>query len=360
MINHYLFDTKFNLNSKKIIHVVMGNEAADLDSMVSSIVYAYLKGKTDQENDKIYIPLINIPLEDFKLRTEAVYLFMEAGIDSKNLFFIDEINIKEIFDKGKLKITLVDHNKLSSAQEYLSPCIEEIIDHHKDENAYNRVKKQIEPVGSCATLIAEKIIADNSSLIDKKIAMLLAGTIILDTVNLGKEAGRTTDKDINTVNYLISNFAIDRNKLFDKLQFEKFNTAPLSTYDILRKDYKEWIMNNKKTGFSSALISIENWIKKDSSLLESAEKFYSKNSLDILFIMIAYTEPQFTRELILFSKDTALLEKIYNFLQANGGKLEQVKIKVPQSNKAGFYYQGNTDWSRKKLQPVVQEFFKNL
>ncbi len=357
MLNHYLFDSKFNLNTKKIIHVVMGNEASDLDSMASSVVYAYFREKSGKNPDEIYLPLINIPAEDFKLRTEAVYLFAEAGIETSNLLFIDEINLKEMHKSGKLKVTLIDHNKLSGSQEYLASSVSEIIDHHKDEEMYPEAEKTIEPVGSCATLVAEKIKSSGKAVADENTATLLAGTILLDTVNLGKDAGRTTPKDEEIIAYLTSNFKIDRAKIFDRLQFEKFNTAPLSSYDILRKDYKEWVMEGKKTGFSSALISMENWLKKDPDLLESAEKYYDKNSLDVLFIMIAYTEPKFTRELILFSKDPVLLERLYSFMQEKGGELEPAKIRVPVDRKAGFYHQGNVGWSRKKLQPVIQEFF---
>ncbi len=357
MLNNYLFDSKFNLNNKKIIHVVMGNEASDLDSMASSIVYASFLEKTSKSDDELFIPLINIPAADFKLRTEAVYLFAEAGIETTNLLFIDEINIEEIFKSGRLKITLIDHNKLSGGQEYLSGCIEEILDHHKDENAYPVKNKTIEPVGSCATLVAEKIRDKAGALENREEALLLAGPILLDTVNFSKEAGRTTEKDIKVIDYITTAFKIDRNKVFDRLQFEKFNTAPLSSYDILRKDYKEWVMGSKKTGFSSALISMENWLKKDPQLLEAADKYYTKNSLDILFIMIAYTEPEFTRELILFSKDAVLLESVYAYLQDNGGELAPAQIKVPVDRRAGFYLQGNIGWSRKKLQPVVQEYF---
>ena len=356
MLNSFLFNSKFNLNSKKTIHVVMGNEASDLDSMASSIVYAYFREKTSADNNELFIPLINIPAADFKLRTEAVFLFSEAGIETANLLFADEININELFKSGKLKITLIDHNKLSGSQEFLSGCAVEIIDHHKDENAYSITNKIIEPVGSCATLITEKIMNKGTALVDAKIAALLAGTILLDTVNLGKDAGRTTEKDEKAVEYLTSSFKIDRNKLFDRLQFEKFNTAPLSSYDILRKDYKAWDMGGKKAGFSSALISMGNWLKKDASLLESADQYYTKNSLDILFIMIAYTEPSFTRELILFSKDESLLSGMYEHLQKNEGQLTAAP-KAPKDKRAGFYSQGNAGWSRKKMQPVVQEYF---
>lgn len=35
--------------------------------------------------------------------------------------------------------------------------VEEIIDHHKDEKLYTNLNRTIEMVGSCATLVAEKL-----------------------------------------------------------------------------------------------------------------------------------------------------------------------------------------------------------
>jgi exopolyphosphatase len=51
------------LKDDQTVHVVMGNEASDMDSIVTSIVYAnYLA--TVLGNDKnIYIPIMNIPKE---------------------------------------------------------------------------------------------------------------------------------------------------------------------------------------------------------------------------------------------------------------------------------------------------------
>jgi len=72
--------------------------------------------------------------------------------------------------------------------------------------------------------------------------------------------------------------------------------------------------------------------------------------------MIAYTEPSFTRELILFSKDETLFKGMFEHLQKNGGQLAAA-ANAPKDKRAGFYSQGNAGWSRKKMQPVVQEYF---
>lgn len=358
--NSYLFNSKINIDNNKKIHIIMGNEAADLDSIVSAIVYGWFKTfLTKNHSNELFIPLINIPAADFKLRTEVVWLFSEVGIETQNLCFIDEINMEEMFKAGKLSLTLVDHNKLSGKQEYLSSCVKEIIDHHKDEEAYNlpSENKTIEPVGSCATLVAEKIFVAKGKIGNTKAAFLLLSTIILDSANFGINANIATEKDKKFAKRLIAETSIDTNKIFTQLQFEKFNTSSLSSFDILRKDYKEWVVGSKKIGFSSALISLEKWLKKDSLLLDSVEKFYTESSLAFLFIMIAYREPDFKRELILYSKDKKLREQVYNFLQKEEIQLETPLFNVPIDERAEFYVQKNTKLSRKKLQPIVQQFF---
>ena len=357
MLNHFLFDSKFSLNKKETVCFVMGNEAADLDSMASSVVYAYYLQSLNSDDKSIYIPLINIPKEDFKLRTEAVYLFTDAGIETENLIFTDEINMEEISKSVKLSIILVDHNRISARYSSYAERVIEVIDHHKDEGVYSSGMTTIEPVGSCATLVSEKIFENSISLIDEKTAQLMAGTILLDTVNFNPDAKRTTDKDVKITEYLLKEFSLDREKLFEKLQFEKFNTSSLSTTDLLRKDYKEWKMGGKNCGFSSALLPVSKWLEKDKSISLNISDYCKNKNLEILFIMIAYTEPEFTRELILYSEDAGLRKSIVNCMNDNDLQLEQITgIVNPDSSKMDIFAQKNAAYSRKKLQPVIQDF----
>ena len=359
MLNHFLFDSKFSLNKKDKVCIVMGNEAADLDSMASSVVYAYYLQSQNKDDKSIYLPLINIPKKDFKLRTEAVYLFSEAGIDSENLIFNDEINIDEIAKSGKLSLILVDHNRISAGLSSYSDKVIEVIDHHKDEEIYDSSMTVIEPVGSAATLVSEKILENNKSLFDESTAKLMAGTVLLDTVNFNPDAKRTTDKDMKVTEYLLETFNLDREKLFEKLQFEKFNTSSLSTIDLLRKDYKEWNMGGKKCGFSSALLPSAKWLAKDDKISENTADYCRDRNLDILFIMIAYTEPEFTRELMLFSNDGALRKQVIDCMQEKDLKLETIRgIENPDTNRMDIFAQKNAAYSRKKLQPVIQEFLE--
>ena len=176
--------------SQPHLHVVMGNESADLDSIVCSITYAYFSQWKSNQAEKaaaqedLFFPLINIPRIDFPLRTEVVKAFQMCNISPEDLIFVDDpvltqqqpqqlqIPILEIMTSQSrtnpiLDLILVDHNALCYKQAHLLPYVREVVDHHKDENLYKdrteEIKIRIDPVGSCATLVGELILKHGKS-----------------------------------------------------------------------------------------------------------------------------------------------------------------------------------------------------
>lgn len=68
----------FGDNPNRMIDIVFGNEAADLDSCVCALAYGgYLARKLGDES--YVIPMININREDF-LRSEVEWLLSLAGV----------------------------------------------------------------------------------------------------------------------------------------------------------------------------------------------------------------------------------------------------------------------------------------
>lgn len=355
-LNAFLKTARAQLGTGKTKCVIMGNEAADLDSMASAVTYAWYKQMSGIDAAFSYVPLIPIPREDFRLRTEAAYLFGEAGIHEDELLFIEDIDLAALSSTGKLKLILVDHNKLGKAFSPYADSVIEVIDHHQNEGLYPATaKKIIEPVGSASTLVAECIVRDIKGSVDTGIATLLAGTILLDTVNLDPAAGRVTEKDAKIASILLTRSGREQKSLFDALQYEKFNVANLSTTDILRKDYKEYTMGEIRYGMSSALLSLEVWKKKDPRLAGELASYAASRKLNILIVMNAYTEPKFTRELVLYGSDDSLLGRLAHGLE--GADLGLTALTAPAGadpQKYRWYSQANESYSRKKLQPVIQ------
>ncbi|MCP3942810.1 MAG: hypothetical protein GY710_15175 [Desulfobacteraceae bacterium] len=357
-LNQYLVESKTYINNKTVDQFVMGNEAADLDSIASSIVYAYFLNILHK--DKHIVPIIPIPRADFKLRTEVVYVFKLTGINPNHLTFLDDMNFEELM-KHDIQLILVDHNKLSSRYKHYKDRVCHILDHHKNEGLYPQVHKRvIEPVGSTATLVGEQIIDHNADLIDKQIAVLLCNTILLDTINLSPKAKRTTPKDKKITTILLQSCPRDQNEYFKKIQEEKFNISIFDTHDLLCKDYKEFELGQIRYGIASTLLSLTKWGQKDKNLCLAFESHAQRRGLGLLLSMNAYTDPGFHRDLAVYVKDKQIHDGIIKFLQKKGLGLSQLDIHTPTpclNGKISFYTQANTDISRKKLQPMLDEYF---
>lgn len=353
----FLKRARESIGSAPNVRAVVGNEAADLDSMASAVLYAYFRAATDTNTSNAYIPLINIPRADFKLRTEAVYLFEQAGIDPATLIFADEFDPATIAKKREVSLILVDHNRPTGALTQLEDRVVGVVDHHADEGLFTDAEvRMIEPVGSAATLVAEAMMAGDPALIEDGAASLLVGTILLDTVNMDPDAKRVTPRDKAIAEKLLARTGANQQELFDALQREKFNVSTLNSADLLRKDYKEWTLGGVQLGISSVLLPIDDWLEKDPDLPGSLATFAKKRKLDVLLSMNAFTSPSFTRELVVYCADKELRERVVAFLEASELQLNR-KPGDGVDPSTALYAQGNVAISRKKLQPLLAAFF---
>jgi exopolyphosphatase len=179
-LQEYIISAKNNIATSQL--VILGNEAADLDSMASSIAYGYLCQQITPE--RTILPVMPIPRADFVLRTEAVYVFNEAGINIDDVVFMDEVNLDTVLESAN--IVLVDHNKIAVNLEKYGHKITGVVDHHKDEGLYlDAIPRIITTIGSTTSLVAQEF-AKASIIISENLAILLGGTILLDTVNLAE------------------------------------------------------------------------------------------------------------------------------------------------------------------------------
>ncbi len=60
-----------------------------------------------------YIIVINIPRKELSLRPDVCWLLQDVGIDSRNLVFVDEIDIEKVarIEHIVTGIILTDHNR---------------------------------------------------------------------------------------------------------------------------------------------------------------------------------------------------------------------------------------------------------
>ncbi|KAK2845219.1 hypothetical protein Q5P01_011878 [Channa striata] len=349
-----------NADQGLVFHVVLGNEACDVDSMVSALAYAYFLTKTAQSK-MLAIPLLNIAQSDLVLRSDNVFLLRHTNLSPDLLLFRDQLDLRALHRTGRLQLTLVDHNVLPSSDSDLEEAVVEVIDHHLLERESSlSCPVTLETVGSCATLVTERIIQKAPQILDQQLAQLLYATVVLDCVNMAPAAGKVTPKDSQYAAALEKQFPAlpQRGTLFQALQNAKFDVSGLNTEQMLSKDMKvvSGILN---LAISVLYITLEEFFQRP-LLEEELSGFCQKFGFDLLVLMtISFNESKDPiRELALFSLSNNCREQLSQYLeQACNPALRLCPISSPHPHITG-YEQGNSLASRKKVLPLVKDFLK--
>eukprot|EP00054_Salpingoeca_dolichothecata_P016575 m.97476 g.97476 ORF g.97476 m.97476 type:complete len:581 (-) comp22044_c0_seq3:47-1789(-) len=356
----FLRASRASLHIGGTVRVVLGNEAADLDSMVCSVVLARFLSVVEPEIKPLAV--INIARADFALRTEAAFMFDKVGVDLADLIFVDEIDLLSLKNSNSVEFILVDHNRMASHQTEFVPLVRRVIDHHKDENLFLEAKTNIQLVGSCATLITEEITSNSNSkfsLSPEETELLLA-TILTDTINLDASKGRSTKQDEQAVDKLLTMCpSLDRGKLFEDVMKAKFDVSQLSTTDLLRKDYKEAMLGFTQCGVASITTSLDDLIARG-DMQKHLQTFCDDKKIDILVLMFAYHHPTFSRELAVFqpcglpASASQLFSHVWTFLMESELKLEAREL----PNFPGYgAKQLALEKSRKVVLPLLASYF---
>ncbi|KAM9294088.1 exopolyphosphatase PRUNE1 [Gastrophryne carolinensis] len=364
-MERFLQGCKAALQNKDVLdfHVVLGNEACDLDSMVSAIALAYFLSKTSSCSNLVYVPVLNIPREDFPLRTESTFFLRENHLEEEPLIFRDEIDLASLYESGQLSLSLVDHNILPRSDAFMEDVVTRVIDHHVLERKPSlNCQVTTEMVGSCTTLITEKITREAPHILDPQLASLLRGTIVLDCVNMAPAAGKVTPKDTKYVTLLESKFPDlpPRGAAFDQLQNAKFDVSGLTTDQMLRKDLKALTSREVDMAISAIYMHIEDFLRRG-NLESELQAFCRKYGYNVLVAMaITFTadnEP--IRQIAVYSQQGELRSLVSRALeQATNPSLELSPISCGSCSHVSVYQQGNTGASRKKVLPILKDLLR--
>ena len=298
---------------------------------------------------------------DLHLRTDATKLFEECGVNTASVACFDDLDLHQLQEDKRLKLTLVDHSVLGEDQQDLVPSVVEVIDHHQDDisGVYDAsVEQTISPVGSCTTLIADDFLAHKREALEENpdLVKLLFGVILLDTDNLSPTAGLATDKDRGVIAELVNLTDADRDGLFSDLVSAKFDTSGLSAYDLLRRDYKDAPPSTRgfRAGGSKMPETGTSFVEREDAS-SSLEQFCTEKSVDVLLVScLFYADPehqQQQRQISIFSLDEKLLPKVSKYLTS-----EEVLglTEVSQSNPhIRLFDQDNIAVSRKKVLRLI-------
>ena len=248
-------------------------------------------------------------------------------------FVLDQLSIK-INPPGKYeKIILVDASDLSKGihKKLDLNSVMEIIDHRKVtalEKFPNVKKSQIELVGACATLIAEKFY-ENKLEPSKNSAVLLYSAIIWNTINLRNNV--TTERDVRMATWLLTKINLPRDFIYEMFAYGQ--------EDCLKELYFVNLeFNGKKVGIAQIeTVNLDEFISKNKeeiiTILNS-----NKNNFDYIFITCIDLDRGINRFI-------CIDENIMNIIE----KLFEVKFKDMVAEREGIIM-------RKEIIPILKEY----
>ncbi|KAJ7628583.1 hypothetical protein FB45DRAFT_918684 [Roridomyces roridus] len=303
----YLSDVRATPSKGSEWTVVMGNEAGDLDSVASSIAYAWVRSEIEK---KPSIPLIQIAREDLVLRAENLYALGLAGIHDPGATLLCTTDIEELTSTTTTTtFALVDHNRLADAFSKDSPTcrVVAVIDHHEDEGLHRDAEpRHVQPAGSCASHVAN--LYPKEVEMPSELATLLLSAILIDTNGL-RVGGKAIQADHDAAAYLIPRSTLNADsvsslssaaevkRLSDELDSKKSDVSHLGAWDLLRRDYKEytytlnWHPGNPtiKAGLATVPVKLKAW-GSDGKREEVANRFMDHRGLSVLGVLTSFRD----------------------------------------------------------------------
>lgn len=357
-----------NLSAYKRIRVVLGNETCDLDSAVSALVQAfseYLDGIKNKETDSAVIPLMNIAEKEYRLKTEVVFFLERHSIPSDLLTFRDQIDLQSLKkDAGrKLEVVLVDHHQLADRDAYLADCVVKVIDHRPRDERWCWPGREVDLriVGSCATLVARRLLDRHPEALDSQVSSLLRGPILIDTCNFSKESDRATPIDVEIAAALekAGQLDLDRDKAFDEIVKAKSDVSQLSADDLLIRDLKV-IVGVPIVGLP---MLAKDFVALPDSL-KAVENFARSRNAPIVVLMgLQLSSGKVSRDIAIFSladHPVAIRNKVIEALTVSAQpSLHLTLINETREPRGQFqlllFAQGNLRITRKQVLPIVRD-----
>ncbi len=301
---------------------VIGHKNPDTDSICSAIAYARLKNKLGKGEFK--------PVRCGPVNPETKFILEKFGVEAPEL--LENASGKELI--------LVDHNEFSQAVDGIENAkIVEVVDHHKVNFNYSEpIYFLVKPLGSTATIIAEKYFEAGIEP-EKEIAGILLGAILSDTVVFKSPTTKEKDKEIAKKLAAIAGID-DIEKFGIEVKKAKSNLEGMSEEEIIKGDFKEFTFGDKKVGIGQVEIVDYDQVKgREDKIISEMEKMIGEG-YDLVVLMV--TNIMDESSLLLVVGNVAKVEEAF------GKKVENNRVLLPGV------------MSRKKqVVPKIEEAYKN-
>jgi manganese-dependent inorganic pyrophosphatase len=207
-------------------------------------------------------------------------------VDSHNKV-VGGLSRYHLISQIKKKVILVDHNERSQSIDGLEDAeILEVIDHHRiaDIQTGSPIYFRNQPVGSSSTIVAS-IFFENGITPSKKIAGILTGAIISDTLMFRSPTTTPTDREI--LKRLSEITGIDPEEFATKMFKAGTSLEGKTVSEIFNQDYKMFTLSNYKIGVSQVTtMDIDGFASMKSEMLDYMNKKVKDEGFNFILLLL--------------------------------------------------------------------------
>ncbi|XP_073526848.1 protein prune homolog 2 isoform X3 [Phyllobates terribilis] len=306
-MEEFLQRTKSRLDRGKHlekVHTIIGNKSCDLDTIVSTLAYAYYLDKITSPS-VLCLPVLNATRLEFDFYSETRFILEELDIPESYLIFKDEINLQRLNDEDKLTVTLVNFSAFTSEDESLEASVIKAINPEKQYNGDREFHD------SSSVLVAKEILEEAPELLTPQLAHLLRGSILFNS--LFADIEKISEQQEEIVCILEERFPDlpPRQDIISSLQETKLHTQGPSVEDILLKEFKELSDGDIKVAITTMHMSLED-LMSYRNIIGDLKIFLDKYEFDILILLASYSSgDQATRQQIaVYSENPELCNQV--------------------------------------------------
>jgi manganese-dependent inorganic pyrophosphatase len=235
----------------------------------------------------------------------------------RNKVPIGVVSRTDLLNPKPRRVLLVDHAEVGQSVKGVEKAqVVEILDHHHigDIETNTPIPAIFDPVGSTATLIAERFKASGLRPEESTATMLLAA-VLSDTVILNSPT--TTERDHEVVKYLEGLLGVDAQEFGTEMFEASSDVSDLSAEEIVNRDAKEYgtSSGDKMSVSQVETVGIDLLERKD-DLLEALEDLRAQNGYVFAALMVTDITEGGTE--LLCAGDCAPVERAFDSRAENG------------------------------------------
>ena len=308
--------------SKNIIELAKKADVAIISSPfsafdVSKNIFAASSVETAMQPKEEVICVKDSLTTDEAIKIVSSYRYRAFPIIDGHNKIIGSISRYHLLNYQKKKLILVDHNeKKQSIDDIDAGEVVEIVDHHRfgGFESENPISITTQIVGATCTIIANKFF-DEKIKLDKKLAGLLLGGIVADTMNF--KSPTTTKLDIDTGRKLEKLSGCKADELQAGIIAESESLLHKRAKDIVYDDFKEFELGENRVGLSQAICkSFDEYKTIRTPVSQYLDEMVTVGGYDLFVIML--TDPNGSGSYILYSgRRQDVITKVFPKMTAN-------------------------------------------